>query len=121
MSKVIEIRIFLKQLLKTLHPRVFFNVADSEAEYPYIVFDLPNSIDDGILENFVLDIDVWDINPDTTVLETLVDSIDNALNKETFLVNNQFSMTIYRENRLTLTDDDSRIRRRKYVYQARTV
>jgi len=87
---------------------------------PYVVFDFPNSVDSGTLENFVFEVDIWDDSLDTTALETLIDTIDVALHKKSILVTDKIGIVIYRENRLTLTDDDPRIRRRKYTYQART-
>jgi hypothetical protein len=120
MIKFIEIRTTINTLLKTLHPRVFFQIAPDTAVMPYIVFDLPNSVDLGTLENFVLDIDVWDDNDDTTTLETLINTIDIELHKKAILITDKVGIVIYRNNRLTLTDDDPRIRRRKYIYQART-
>lgn len=120
MIKVLEIRTALQTLLETLHARVSFNVASDAEAFPYVVFDLSNSIDIGALETFVLDIDCWDIDEDTTVLETLIGNIDNALHKNTILIDDKMSITIYRENRLIPHDDDPRIRRRKYVYQVRT-
>lgn len=120
MIKIIEMRTALQTLLKTLHTRVFFNVAPDNAVFPYIVFDFPNSIDSGALETFVVDIDCWDDDKDTTVLETLIDTIDQEIHKKTIFLNDKMGIKLYRENRLSLTDDDPRIRRRKYVYQART-
>ena len=120
MIKVLEIRTVLQELLETLHTRVSFNVSSDKKAFPYVVFDLSNSIDIGALETFVLDIDCWDIDEDTTALETLIGNIDNALHKNTILIDDKMSITIYRENRLIPHDDDPRIRRRKYVYQVRT-
>jgi hypothetical protein len=132
MIKIIEIRKLIKNTLKTIHPnvvidgkskpRVHYEVAPDDAVYPYLVYDLPNSNDDGSLEQFVLDVDGWDYpaNGDTTVLETLMDDVDKQLHRKTTVINKELSMTFYRENRLPLKDDDSRIRRRKYVYQIRT-
>jgi hypothetical protein len=68
----------------------------------------------------VLDVDVWDDSTDTTALETLIDSIDAALHKKTLLIPDSVAFVMYRNNRLSLTDEDPRIRRRKYIYQART-
>lgn len=115
-----ELRSALQTFLKTLHARVYFQVAPDNALYPYIVFDIPNSVDSGSLENFVLDIDFWDDDTDTTTLETLANLIDVNINKHTIFINDVFGCAIYREGRLTLTDDDPRIRRRKYTYQVRT-
>ena len=120
MSKFIELRKALLDLLKTQHSQVYFQIAPDDAVFPYVVYDLPNSVDDGTLENFVLDIDVWDIDTDTTVLETLISNIDNVLHRKTIYIADTVNAILYRENRMTLADDDKRIRRRKYIYQART-
>lgn len=120
MIKFAELRTEMQRILKVLHNNVYFQVAPDTATMPYVVFDFPNSVDSGTLENFVLDIDVWDDSPDTTALETLIDTIDVALHKKSILLNDKMGIVIYRENRLTLTDDDPRIRRRKYIYQAKT-
>jgi hypothetical protein len=120
MIKIIEIRKYLLILLKSIHPRVYFEQAPDNAVYPYIVYNLPNSFEEGIMEQFVLDIDAWDNSKDTTSLETLIDSVDQSLHRKVAVVNDTMAFIFYRENRLSLTDDDPRIRRRKYVYQIRT-
>jgi len=114
-----ELRGQIQTLLKTIDDNVFFMVAKDDATFPYIVFDLPNSIDSGHLENFVFDIDVWDDDTNTTALEALCSSIDSAIHQHKIVVNNAFGVVFYRDSRLTLTDEDPRIRRRKYIYQAR--
>jgi hypothetical protein len=123
MIKTVELRKVIKASLKSIHSRVHFKHAPDKATYPYLVYDLPNSTDDGLMERFVLEVDGWDrILPgqDTTTLETLMDSADKELHRKVIVVNGELALIFYRENRLSPTDDDSRIRRRKYVYQIRT-
>ena len=121
MIKVIEIREIIQTALKSVHARVYYRLAPDTAVFPYLVYDLPNSNDDGTLEQFVLDVDAWDsTNGDTTGLETLIDSADKSLHRKTITVGDNLAVTFYRENRLTLTDDDPNIKRRKYIYQVRT-
>lgn len=121
MSKVIELRKIIQSFLRTKHPRVYFEAAKDDALYPYVVYALPNSMDDLSMERFILEVDGWDMpaNGDTTALETLMSIVDAELHRKTVMVNG-ISATLYRENRLSLTDDDQRIRRRKYIYQIRT-
>lgn len=118
--KVIELRMAVQSLLKSVHPRIYFEVAAKKKDYPYLVFDLPNSIDDGSMENFVLEVDGWDSpdDGDTTALEVLMHGVDVALHRAVIRTTNSV-LIIYRENRLSLRDDDERIRRRKYRYQVR--
>ena len=125
---MIEIRKIINSHLKALHPnvvvngisksRVHFQKAPDDTPLPYIVFDLPNSFTSEDLENFVLDVDIWDNNTDTTQLETLAAQIWKSLHKLR-IINNKAQLSVYRSNRLTLTDDDPRIRRRKLTFQVK--
>ena len=122
MSKIIEMRKAIYNAIVAIHPRVHFEEAPENEIYPYVVIDLPTSTDDGSLEQFMIDIDGWDrpLLGDTTELEELMESINEVLHRETFYIASELAMTLYRENRLYLRDNDKRIRRRKYIYQART-
>jgi hypothetical protein len=120
MIKTVELRKAIQASLKSIHPRVHFKHAPDKATYPYLVYDLPNSTDDGLMERFVLEVDGWDKSKDTTSIETLMDSVDKELHRKVMVVNGELAMILYRENRLSVIDDDPRIRRRKYVYQLRT-
>lgn len=128
MIKTIELKKIINAYLKTKHNRIYFQSAPEDAVYPYIVYDMPNSVDDGSMETFVLDIDGWDSTKDTTTLETLMSVIDGngnkltptGLNKKTVSINGEITATFYRENRLSLVDDDPKIIRKKYIYQIKT-
>lgn len=121
MSKVIAIRKALKNLMIAKHPRVFYQVAGKTAIKPYVVFNLPNSVDDGSLENFVLEVDGWDETDtaDSTVIETMMADVDSALHRAVVRTAGM-ALIIYRENRISVPDDDERILHRLYVYQVRT-
>lgn len=122
MIKMIELRKSLSSFLKGKHPRVYYEEAPENAVYPYVVYSLSNSINTTTsYEQFVLDVDGWDtpVKGDTTVIETLMDSVDTGINEKTFIINDVYAVTIYRENRLVVRDEDKLIKRRKYVYQVR--
>ncbi|WP_342432610.1 hypothetical protein [Neobacillus sp. FSL H8-0543] len=117
---MINLRKALTAYLKNIHSRVYFQSAPGKVAYPYIVFDIPNYIDDGEFQEFmVVDVDGWDspMNGDTSGLETLMESI-NALNKTT-LMTDDLAVSFYLDLKLPLIDPDPLIKRRKYVYQAR--
>lgn len=132
---MIELRTVLQDFLKTLHPdvvvgaktlsRVKYQEATKETPFPYIIFDFPNTLPDGEgFQNVSVDIDGWDNPSDgsTAALEALMSTIngdgETGLNKKTLATEN-LVVTFYLENKLSLQDDDKRIKRRKYVYQAR--
>lgn len=117
---MIELRTLLQKHLKTLHSRVYFQTVNEKEVFPYIIYDFPNSIPDGEgYELITVDIDGWDYNNtgDTTVIENLMKTI-NSLDKMT-LINDDIAVTFYLENKIPLVDPDERIKRRKYIYQAK--
>lgn len=128
---MIEIRTALSTYLKTLHPRVYFQVAPETAVFPYIIYDLPSIFSDGEgFETITLDIDGWDLNNtgDTAVIESLMQIINGykdtdrnqvqGLDKKVLTTDNM-SVVFYLENKIPLLDDDKRIKRRKYTYSGR--
>jgi len=116
---MLDLRKALNSYLKTIHPRIYFQQAPELATFPYLVYDFQNINDDGeSREIAVIDIDGWDVNPDTTALETLMTSINAGLNKST-LTSGDLTATFYLDTKIPLTDDVPEIRHRKYIYQAK--
>ncbi|RED54795.1 hypothetical protein [Cohnella lupini] len=120
-NSVIEIRKVVGARLAEIHPEVYYEFADDKAQFPYLVFDLPNSFDDGTYENFVMDIDGWDApkGGDTMPLELMMAAADAVIHRQIIRVPGM-AFIMYRENRLSPPDDDKKIRRRKIIYQIRT-
>jgi hypothetical protein len=126
---MIEFRKVLNNYLKSIHPRVYFQAAPGDADYPYIVYDFPSINSDGETQEIIIvDIDGWDRpdSGDTTQLENLMSSINGngdltnptGLNKKT-LDAAEIVASFYLDSKLPLTDTDPLIKRRKYIYQAR--
>ena len=128
---MIELVRTLRSYLKTLHPTVYFQSASAKSSYPYITFNILNSVHDGEgFEVFPIEVDGWDnsSNEDPTAIENLMAKINGkmdengeptGLNKKT-LITEDFIVTFYIDSKLPpIPDDDKRIQRRKYTYQAR--
>jgi hypothetical protein len=116
-----KLRETLYPYLKSIHPRVYFQVAPESAQYPYLVYDFTQIQNDGEeFESVAVDIDGWDMpaGGDTTALETLMQSVNGALNKKT-LTAEGLAVTFYLDRKIPLIDDDPAIKRRKYIYEAR--
>jgi hypothetical protein len=125
---ILELQKQIVTFLKTKSTRVYFEEAPDNATYPYVVYNLPNSISAFNREDFSLEIDVWDNVNNTTALETLVGNIDGngdltnptGLNYKNIYVSNKLAATFYRESRLIIRDEDKRIKRRQLRYRIKT-
>ena len=117
MNRVTTIKTEIGAILAAIG-NVHYEHAPESATYPYLIFNLPNSIDSGTLEQFVLDVDGWDDDTNTTTLEALMYAADQALHRKS-IISGDLGLRIYRENRLVLDEKESRLRRRKYIYQIR--
>lgn len=113
-----NLRTELNKILESIHPRVYFMEAPDKVEFPYLVYDLPQSYFNDDLEVFNLDVDVWDDKDDTTEIETLSQAIWNMFNKY-YHIDENMQFSIYRANRMTIEDDDPRIRRRTLMFNIR--
>ena len=115
---MINLRKQLNIILKSLHPRIYYQLAPETAVFPYIVYNLPNSFSNESQDIFNLDIDIWDNKADTSEIEGLNSLVWKELNKYQYIDENiQFSS--HRMNRLNVEDDDKRIKRRKLIFQLR--
>lgn len=115
------LRELLHPYLKSIHPRVYFQDAPDNAQFPYLVYDFTQIINDGEeFETVAVDIDGWDMpaGGDTTALETLMQTVNDVLNKKTLTAEN-LAVTFYLDRKIPLLDDNKNIRRRKYIYEAR--
>lgn len=113
-----KLRTELNKILKEIHPRVYYMKAPDTAIFPYLVYDLPQSYFEDNLEVFNLDVDIWDDKTDTTEIETLAQSVWNGLNS-CYFINEDMQFSIHRQTRLTVEDDDPRIRRRTLIFTLR--
>lgn len=123
MIKMLEIRKTIFTLLSSVTSNAYYQDVPENTPNPYVTVDISNSIDDGTLERFVMDIDGWGASNNTSALETLMHNVDETLHRKTVYIDasgQQLGITFYRENRLTFHENDKRIFRRRYIYQIRT-
>jgi hypothetical protein len=117
-KQMINIRKVIQAHLKTIHPQLHFMQAPESAKFPYLVYqiEITNIGDD--LQMVTLDVDGWDNKSDTTELETLMDKIKQSLNKQ-IMITPKLALFLDLDRRLTLTDTDPRLNRRKYIFNGR--
>ena len=97
--------------------------APDKAVYPFVTYELSNSFSNEDTEVFVLDIDGWDSYTDavgTQRLETMM-SVITAKLQESVKALTGASMMFILDNRKTLHEPDTSIRRKKYTFQVRYI
>jgi|GEM_PF-884562 len=126
---ILELRKQIQTFLLTKCPRVYYERATQTAVYPYIVFSLVDSREEeGNREDFDLEVDIWDNSQSTTAIETLTGDVDGdgdisnatGLHRKLFYTSNTLSAKVYRDRRLSIIDEDVRIRRRQLRYYIQT-
>lgn len=110
--------------------RVYNERAPKNTEYPYIIYNIVNSDPDFQRQDFVLEVDVWGNNSNTTQIENLTDLIDgdgdlnptnpSGFNRFKYFSSGVLQFNAYRMSRLTLPDSDEKIRRRQLRYEIKT-
>lgn len=124
---MIELRKAIQTYLETVHPRVYFQDADPDAAYPYLVFDFDDiSSEDEAFDRAILDIEGWDqpVTGDTLPLYQLMETLDGDgdISNPTGLRNRSIMtediVLVFRRSFKTgiPNDDDRTIKRVRYTY-----
>ena len=115
---MINLKTSIYNKINAVADRVYDSRTPTNSAYPYVNINYPNNgeSDESFRSLIVLEVDIWDNKTDTTVLETLADNIDSALNR---YVDTSLYYRVYRLNpyRFELDDADENIRRRQLRYQ----
>lgn len=116
MSKTIELRKVINSLLKQVEQNTFYENASDNTPFPYVVFNLDSVNFSNIgRDDFILTVDIWDRNNDSTTVEILADKIESKLDFKNNPTDKVLP-TFYKESRKKLTDEDKRIRRRQLTF-----
>lgn len=115
-TKTIELRKVVTKLLKEANNQVYYESATDEAIYPYIVYNFDTvNLNNYPRNDIFLTIDVWDQGDTSTMVETLADNIEEALNMEN-KPSDKVLPTFYLEDRRSIADEDETIRRRQLKF-----
>lgn len=111
----------LQTFLKTLHDRVWFQVAPEKATFPYITYDFSSASDSGEYEElYLIDISAWDYpdDGDSNDVEDLIQLINAGLDKKIIEVEDKI-FVFYLNSKVYVPTDDKRLKRRLYTYEAK--
>jgi hypothetical protein len=122
----IELQKSIVEVLIKCTPKVFYESADQEADFPYIVYDFIGEIPDyeSQKDKILLEIDCWSNKTDSREVESIADAVignRNRLNTsgldQLLVTNNNFSARFYLDNKQNIPDPSPDIRRRKLTFE----
>ena len=113
-----DLRTFLQAKLNVLTESVYYGTAPSDAGFLYLVYTLEEvSCDEG-LSLQELEVDVVDYGPSTAAAERMADDLQRELD-HLHAVTEAFQISVYRERRQPVFEDDKLIVRRRLTFQVR--
>lgn len=112
-----ELKKAITALLRTVYPTVYYENADPEAGYPYIVYSFGVGWNNRHNEIIPIDIDVWDLGESSAQVDEIVTSLKelDGLNYKDHL--QQFSL--YYDRNLDTSPEDRRHKRKTVTLELR--
>ena len=113
-----NLRTLVRTKLLSRSTRVYYGVAPAGAEYPYTVFELKELSSGDGLSLQELEVHVLDYGTESAPAEDTADGIQADLDHFQALTDD-FEVSIYKERRQPLYEDDKQIIRRRLTFQVR--
>ena len=112
-----DLKELVQTKLKTLTTDVYFEQAIDNALYPHIVFSLREvNLNDLHRQDYILEVDVWDKENDTTAVDALADNVEDLLHMQN-LPQTNILPTFYKIDRKSIVDSDKKIKHRLVRFQ----
>ena len=113
-----DLRAMFPRKLQEASAHVDFGTAPSSVEYPCIVWNLQELAYEDGLSLQELEADVMDYGEDTAPAETIADDLQQRLDHFQTL-EETFEVSVYRERRQPLQENDKLVIRRRLTFQVR--
>lgn len=118
-SKTIEIRKIITKALKEQNINVYYEEADKNATFPYMVYELKNSPVYLNRDDLILTIDIWDKDNKSERIEIITDNVEKLSNKNRWSEGNTYA-TLYLTSRVPIRDEDKQIKRRQLTFEVKS-
>lgn len=89
---------------------VFYQRADVETEYPFLVFEYRRLTTSDGRENYVLEVNAWDMHKTSSRIEAEMNSLENGLHKSV-TNDKERTIVIYKDSIQPVDDENKEIKR----------
>ena len=113
-----DLRALFQRTLLEASAHVYFGTAPSSVEYPCIVWNLQELAYEDGLSLQELEANVMDYGEDTAPAESIADDLQQRLDHFQTL-EETFEVSVYRERRQPLQENDKLVIRRRLTFQVR--
>jgi len=116
MTKTNELKKALVVLLKEVLNNVYFETAEDDALYPYLVYDLKELFNEDGKTVYELECNLIDNSKSKTSVDELADLLQKNLHNYYF-INQYIQFTIYKLNKYTIKEKNKKITRRRLTFE----
>lgn len=109
---------FAYQTLKKTGYKVFGKKPPLETNYPFIEYEVNQSMRAVSPNIYMLTVTVWDRSNSTQRVETVTDEADAVLEGVSYQ-DECVQVKVKRQSRMTIPDEDKEIQRRELIYELR--
>lgn len=88
----------------------FYEQAELSADYPYSVFDMRRMTATEGIERYALEVNVWDKYKTYSRVDYIADAIERDMDKTVLMINSAV-LTMHKDSRQIIEDEDKNIRR----------
>lgn len=109
----------ITNLLKDVCPRVYFSEAPDTAQFPYIVYDLSQGVENAGQIICTLDVDIWDKNTSSAN----VDALSRAIRRldKTVYIDDDIQFSLFFDRILNTKSEDKTLKRNTAIHNIRYI
>lgn len=113
------LKIEIEKILLEICKNVYLENADNDSIFPYIVYTISNTINNGDIHSYFLDIDLWDKSETTINIDELAKKI-KKLDKITYIDEN-IQFTMYYERIINTKSEHIELKRYTMIFEIRAI
>ena len=113
------LKIEIEKILLEICKNVYLESADSDSLFPYLIYNISNVVNNGVIHSYFLDVDIWD-KSDTTIK---IDELEERLKKldKTTYINENIQFTMYYDRTINTKSEHIELKRYTVMFEIRAI